>query len=221
LDPGSDEWNYWSDEMFRSFEFDPQQSPPMVEMSRQRIHPEDREPVHQRTLNVLRDKGEYVNHYRLLLPDGRIKYLHVIGHPVFNEAGEITEFVGTSVDVTEQKRSEDALRRSEAYLAEAQQLSHTGSFGWDAASGEIYWSPETFRIFELDPAEKVTIDLIRQWTHPEDRVPVRHLLERAVAQRTAFDFEHRLLMPDGSVKYVHIVGRPSEGEMGHLNLLER
>ena len=353
--PGRDEWNYWSNEMFRIFEFDPQQGLPTVEMSRQRIHLEDREPVYERTQNVLRNKGEYVNDYRLLLPDGRIKYIHVIGHPVFNEAGEITEFVGTSVDVTEQRRIEEALRRSEAYLvegqhlthtgswslniatrqilhssaehtrmfgfdpekglpsfeeflqrvhaedhehiletfqtlirsggdldlryriaapdcpvkymhatghpvlkgsgtpgeyvgitvditerrrldqereqaesrlrrseaylAEAQQLSHTGSFGWDVSSGEIYWSPETFRIFGFDPAEKITIDLIRQRTHPEDRVTVRQLLEGAVAERAVFDFEHRLLMSDGSVKYVHIVGRPSEGEIGHLEFV--
>jgi PAS domain S-box-containing protein len=110
------------------------------------------------------------------------------------------------------------LRRSEAYLAEAQQLSHTGSFGWDVSSGEVYWSLETFRIFGFDPTVKITIDSIRQRTHPEDRVPVGQLLEHAVEQRTAFDFEHRLLMPDGSVKYVRVVGRPSEGEI-HLEFV--
>ena len=353
--PGRDEWNYWSNEMFRIFEFDPRQGPPTVEMSRQRIHPEDREPVYERTQNTLRDKGEYVNDCRILLPGGRIKYIHVIGHPVFNEAGEITEFVGTSVDVTEQKRIEEALRRSEAYLAEgqrlthtgswslsiatrqilhssaehtrmfgfdpekglpsfeeflqrvhpedqehvletfqtlmrsggdldlpyriaapgcpvryvhaighpglkessppgeyvgitidttergrldqeceraenrlrrseaylaeAQQLSHTGSFGWDVSSGEIYWSPETFLIFGFHRTEKVTVDLILQRTHPEDRKAVQQLLELVTQQRTAFDFEHRLLMPDGSVKYVHTVGRPSENESDLLEFV--
>ena len=156
--PGRDEWNYWSNEMFRIFEFDPQQGPPTVEMSRQRIHPEDREPVYERTQNVLRNKGEYVNDYRLLLPDGRIKYIHVIGHPVFNEAGEITEFVGTSVDVTEQRRIEEALRRSEAYLVEGQRLTHTGSWSLNVATRQsLHSSAEHTRMFGFDPEKGTAI----------------------------------------------------------------
>jgi PAS domain S-box-containing protein len=111
----------------------------------------------------------------------------------------------------ELSHSEEALRRSETYLAEAQKLSHTGSFGWDVSSGEIYWSQETFRIFEYQPKAKVTIEMVVQRTHPEDRSAVRQLIERVSRERTEFDFEHRLLMPDGSVKYLRIVGRPSGG----------
>ncbi|HJY92300.1 MAG TPA: response regulator, partial [Candidatus Acidoferrum sp.] len=98
--------------------------------------------------------------------------------------------------------SEEALRRSETYLAEAQKLSHTGNFGWNVSSGEIYWSQETFRIFEYRPNAKVTIEMVVQRTHPEDRSAVRQLVERVSRERTEFDFEHRLLMPDGSVKYL-------------------
>src|SRR5271167_4200894 len=101
-------------------------------------------------------------------------------------------------------RAEDALRRSEAYLAEAQRLSHTGSFGWDLFSGEIYWSRETFRIFDFPPEGKITIDLVRQRTHPEDEVEVQQLLDLVSRERENFDFEHRLLLPDGSVKYVRV-----------------
>jgi PAS domain S-box-containing protein len=111
----------------------------------------------------------------------------------------------------ELRDSEEALRRSETYLAEAQKLSHTGNFGWDVSSGEIYWSQETFRIFEYRPKAKVTMEMVVQRTHPEDRSVVRQLIERVSRERTEFDFEHRLLMPDGSVKYLRIVGRPSDG----------
>lgn len=114
----------------------------------------------------------------------------------------------------ERKRAEEALRRSEAYLAAAQRLSHTGSFGWNVVSGEIYWSPETFRIFEFEPAATVTIEGILHRTHPEDRSRVHQLIERVSHDRTAFDIEQRLQMPDGSVKYLHVVGRPSENEGG-------
>jgi signal transduction histidine kinase/CheY-like chemotaxis protein len=110
---------------------------------------------------------------------------------------------------TERKRAEEALRRNEAYLAEAQRLSHTGSFGWDIAREDIYWSEETYRIFEVDSSTKPTVELVLQRTHPEDKVLVGQLIESALKERKEFDFEHRLLMPNGSVKYVRVVGHPS------------
>ncbi|MCU1301098.1 MAG: hypothetical protein JWQ87_1382, partial [Candidatus Sulfotelmatobacter sp.] len=111
------------------------------------------------------------------------------------------------------------LRRSEAYLSEAQKLSHTGSFGWEGCSGGIYWSPETFRIFEYEPTTKVTVELVLQRTHPEDRSSMEQVIERVSRAKTEFDFEHRLLMPDGSVKYLRIVGRPSGEESGGLEFV--
>ena len=119
----------------------------------------------------------------------------------------------------ELSRSEEALRRSESYLAEAQKLSHTGSFGWDVSSGEIYWSQETFRIFEYQPKAKVPIEMVVQRTHPEDRSAVQQLIERVSRDRVEFDFEHRLLMPDGSVKHLRIVGRPSKTASGSLEFV--
>jgi PAS domain S-box-containing protein len=101
------------------------------------------------------------------------------------------------------------LRRSEAYLAEAQRVSHTGSFGWSVSSGQIYWSDETFRILEWDQAHKPTVEFVLQRTHPEDRAFVEETLDCVARDRKAFDFEHRLLMPDGSVKFVRFVGHPS------------
>ena len=119
----------------------------------------------------------------------------------------------------ELRHAEEALRRSEAYLAEAQRISHTGSFGWDVSSGEIYWSRETFRIFEYELAAKVTIAQIVQRTHPEDRSAVEQLIDRVSREGTDFDFEHRLLMPDESVKYVRVVGHPSENESGSFEFV--
>jgi len=102
------------------------------------------------------------------------------------------------------------LQRSEAYLAEAQRLSHTGSFGWDVSSGKLYWSEETFRIFEWDLGNQPTVDLLLQRTHPRDSVRVQQTIDRAAQERTDPDFEHRLLMPDGSVKHVKVVGHASK-----------
>jgi len=112
-------------------------------------------------------------------------------------------------EVFERQRAEEALLRSEAYLAEAQRVSHTGSFGWDVSSGQIFWSEETFRILEYDRKIQPTVELVLCRTHPEDRALVQQRIDRAVQDRTAFDFEHRLLMPDGSIKYVRVVGHPA------------
>jgi DNA-binding NtrC family response regulator len=120
---------------------------------------------------------------------------------------------------TERSHAEQALRRSEAYLAEAQKLSHTGSFGWNVVSGEIYWSRETFRIFDHEPAAKVPIDLVLERTHPEERSDVRQQMDRVSRERTNFDFEHRLLMPNGSVKHVRVVGYPSGDESGSFEFV--
>ena len=120
---------------------------------------------------------------------------------------------------TELTRAEEGLRRSEAYLAEAQRLSHTGSFGWNVSSGEIFWSRETFRIFEYEPTTKVTIELIMQRAHPEDRSAVQELIERVSRERKDFDIEHRLLMPDGSGKYLRVVGNPSTNESGSFEFV--
>ncbi len=112
-------------------------------------------------------------------------------------------------DRSHRKLAEDALRRNEAYLAEAQRLSHTGSFGWQVSSGKIYWSDETFRIFGFEPDCQPTTEQIEQRTHPEDRLLVRQVMDGASQDRKDVDFEHRLLMVDGSVKYLHVVGHPS------------
>jgi C4-dicarboxylate-specific signal transduction histidine kinase len=106
------------------------------------------------------------------------------------------------------------LQRSEALLAEAQRLSHIGSFGWDIFSGKLYWSEETFRIFECDRSHQPTVDVVLQRTHPQDRAVVQQAIDRARQDRQDLDFEHRLLLPDGQTKHVHIVGRPTFDEAG-------
>ncbi len=111
------------------------------------------------------------------------------------------------------------LHRNSAYLSQAQELSHTGSFGWDVSSGEIYWSAETFRIFGFEPTVKVTPELILQRIHPEDRSTVQQVMERASREKAKFDFEHRLMMPDGSVRHLRVVGHPSKDEQESLEFV--
>ena len=128
-------------------------------------------------------------------------------------------FTGYLRDITERKQSEEELRRSEAFLAEAQHLSSTGSFSWRVATDEITWSEQLYRIFEFDPGVPVTLELIGTRVHPEDiAVAGRH--DRA-ARRAAsdFEYEHRLQMPDHSVKYLHLVAHGTRDQDGQLEYI--
>ncbi len=128
-------------------------------------------------------------------------------------------FTGYLRDITERKHAEEKLKRSEAYLAEAQKLSHTGSLGWKVSTGEITWSEETFRIFECDPTTKPTVEHILQRVHPEDIPVVSQLIERASQDRKDWELEHRLLMPGGAVKHVRIVAHAERTELGELEFV--
>ena len=122
-------------------------------------------------------------------------------------------------DRAERKRAQEALRRSEAYLAAAQKISHTGSFGWSVSTGELFWSEETFRIFQYDRTTTPTVELILQRTHPEDVAFVSRAIERISRDRKDFDIDHRLLMPGGSVKHVHIVAHAISDASGNIEFV--
>ncbi|MBV9268326.1 MAG: response regulator, partial [Acidobacteriaceae bacterium] len=110
---------------------------------------------------------------------------------------------------SQRKLAERALRRNEAYLAEAQRLSHTGSFGWHVSRGELTWSDETFRIFGFERTNQPTLERTLERTHPDDRELVKQVIDCAAREGKDFDFEHRLLMTDNSVKYIRVVGHRS------------
>jgi signal transduction histidine kinase/CheY-like chemotaxis protein len=112
----------------------------------------------------------------------------------------------------ERKKAEGALHRSEMYLAEAERLSNTGSFGWNASTGEVYWSEGAFRIYECEPTANPTLQLVIDRIHPDDRMPLRQILGRAEKEGCEFITEHRLLMADGSVKHVQAAAHRFIGE---------
>ena len=114
-------------------------------------------------------------------------------------------------------RTNDSLRRSEAYLTEAQRLSHTGSWAWNISTGEVLWSREIYRIFDLDPEQTtLNLDLIVKLRHPEDRAIAEQTLNDAVREKRDFEFESRIVLPDGSIRHVRSVGRPVVNDAGVL-----
>jgi PAS domain S-box-containing protein len=131
----------------------------------------------------------------------------------------ITSLVVTAL-IRQVRRLDEIQRRSQAvFLAEAQNLSLTGSFGWNATSGEIVWSEQTFRIFGFDPSMNPSIELVLQHVHPDDVSRVRQVIGQAATTRQDFDCEHRLLMPNGSVKHVHVVGHVATDKPSQLKFM--
>ncbi len=115
--------------------------------------------------------------------------------------------------------AEEALRRSEAYLSGAQRLSQTGSVGWKLSNGELYWSEETYRIFAYERTTKPTVELFLQRVHPEDVAPVKQIVERAAQDKKDYEHKYRLLMPDGSIKYVHFVAHALTDVSGDIEFV--
>ena len=216
--PATGENRYWSDECFRLLGFDPIEGMPPFETFMQRIHPEDLPIVAKKLERAVRERGEYEVDYRIIHPNGEIRDIHAIGHPVLDSSGELVEIVGTGIDVTERRRSEDKIRQSEAYLAEAQRLSRTGSWAWNPATNENrYWSDECFRLLGFDPADGMPPrEAFVQRIHPDDRPRVAEALERAVRERGEYEVDYRIIHPNGEVRDIHAIGHPVLNSSGEL-----
>jgi len=382
--PGPGELRYWSEECYRLLGFDPRNELPRIETFFQRIHPDDQSRTMKQFENANREKTGFEFDYRIVHPGGEVREIHTVGHPVFSPSGDLVEFVGTVIDVTERKRAEalregesrilemiardapleeileklvrvveaqfagllcsvllldedgqhvrhgaapslpeayskaidglpigpkagscgtamyrrepvivtdilhdplwepyreianihglracwstpilshsgkalgsfamyyreprspsatetralemsthlagiaierklthELLQRSETYLAEAQRLSHTGSWAFNARDA-VYWSDETYKIFEYDRAVKPTLELVFRRVHPEDATLVQQTIELAVRDGKDFDHEYRLLMPNGSVKHVHVVAHALSDKSGRVEFV--
>jgi len=382
--PGPGELRYWSEECYRLLGFDPRNELPRIETFFQRIHPDDQSRTMKQFENASREKTGFEFDYRIVHPGGEVREIHTVGHPVFSPSGDLVEFVGTVIDVTERKRAEalregesrilemiardapleeileklvrvvegqfagllcsvllldedgqhvrhgaapslpeayskaidglpigpkagscgtamyrrepvivtdilhdplwepyreianihglracwstpilshsgkalgsfamyyreprrpsatetralemsthlagiaierklthELLQRSETYLAEAQRLSHTGSWAFNARDA-VYWSDETYNIFEYDRAVKPTLELVFRRVHPEDATLVQQTIDLAVRDGKDFDHEYRLLMPNGSVKHVHVVAHALTDKSGRVEFV--
>jgi PAS domain S-box-containing protein len=148
-------------------------------------------------------------------------------HPLSYPGHSERRLLVTVQDITARKRaeaakdlrSEEELRRSEAFLAEGQRLSLTGSFSWKVATGEITWSEQLYRIYELEVGVPVTLDVIRSRVHPEDLTLLEKMMEKAREGRSDFEWQYRLLMPDLSIKYLSAVAHATRDQDGQLEYI--
>jgi PAS domain S-box-containing protein len=206
---------YWSEETYKIFEHD-RVTKPKLEWIMQRIHPDDRDHVKQ-TLDRASGAGADLDlQNRLLMADGSVKYVHVLGRALKTSA-ENLEFVGAVTDVTAAKQAEEELRQREAELLEAQRLSHTGSWKHDIASGRVTVSPEVYRIFGVRPDEvQSNTEFWLNRNHPEDAKRIQELFEKSEIQKTVYEADYRIVLPDGPVKHLHAIGHPIVNEKGDL-----
>ena len=161
--------------------------------------------------------------------DGEFRWFLVRAVPLRDETGSILKWYGVLTDIEDRKRAEQALKRSEAYLAEAQKLSRTGSWAYKAEGG-VYWSEENLRIWGFDPQQAApSLETVQQRIHPEDRDQAVEDAVRAVQARTDFSQEFRIVLPDGAVRHIHAVGHPVSTASGerievvgtHVDVTER
>jgi PAS domain S-box-containing protein len=171
-------FDYWSSGLFEIYGLDGSGRAPSVEEYLALVHPEDRVSVVQEIQKMLAHHCGFDFTKRIVRPDGKIRRVRCVGIPT-TDRGAFQGFVGTGMDVTEQEELTQELRRREAYLDAAQRLSRTGSFGWSVSTGEIFWSNETFRIFQSDPGTKPTVQFVLSRVHPEDRDLVRSTAHRS------------------------------------------
>jgi PAS domain S-box-containing protein len=183
------------------------------------FHPDDKKGMLQKW-SAIRESGMRGGlEARLRRFDGEYRWFLFQAEPLRDEAGIIVKWYGSSTDIEDRKRTEEELRRSEAKLAEAQRVSQTGSFVWNITTGERFGSKEFFRILGYDEPRSVTFDMVIQRSHPEDRAFVEQAIERATRDGKDLDYEHRLLMPDGSVKYVHVVAHAVRDQADQLEFI--
>jgi PAS domain S-box-containing protein len=211
--PATGDIRYWSEMCFSMLGFDPAGPLPRFEEFVHRIHADDQAVLMERFDKAIHDKADFELDYRVVHPQKGIRDIHVVGHAVLDVSGNLDEFVGTVIDVTERKCAEEALQKSQLYLTEGQRLAHMGSWAFNA-TGFSYWSSELLRIYGLDPAGKPpTVEEYLALVHPEDRAFMKQGIAKMLDDHLAFDFTKRIVRPDGEIRRVRCVGVPvTQGE---------
>ena len=209
-------FEYWSRELFQIYGLDPQMGAPTLEQYLATIHPEDRDFMAE-TIEKMCEQGSGCDaKKRIIRPDGAVRYIRCVGIPVLDN-GLLKGLLGTAMDVTEQEQLTHELQRREAYLAEAQRLSQTGSWAWSPDEDIRYWSEECYRVLSFDPQGGLPqLEEFFQRLHPDDQPGFRELVQTVIREKTELEADYRIVHLDGSVRDIHVVGHPVLSTSGHL-----
>src|SRR5580698_2282607 len=211
-------FDYWSRELFAIYGLNPERGSPALDEYLACVHPHDRQFMASLIERMVAEATGCDVTKRIVRPNGEVRHIRCVGAPVL-ENGTLKRIVGNAIDVTEYEILTRELHRREAYLAEAQRLSHTGSFGWNPATGEIVWSNETYRIFEYECAIKPSLEMVVQRLHPQDRAFFQQVIDRASQAFTDFEHEYRLLLANGRVKHVLTIAHASQDASGNREFI--
>src|SRR5579863_1232983 len=180
------------------------------------VHPTDLPRVIAAWRRSVETGDPYDIDYRLRRADGVYRWFHLRGLPLRDHEGRIVRWYVLHTDIDERKTAAEDLRRSEESLLEAQRLSHTGSFKCDVRTGAVISSPEVHRIYGTDPDGAANTEVFFDRIHPEDRKGAREVFERTIREKTPYKTDHRILLPDGSIKHLHSAGHPLTDESGEV-----
>lgn len=213
----NDSGHYWSDELYKMYGLDPKNGAPTVDEYLALIHPQDRAAIAESIKLMLEEHRGFDQIERIVRPDGQLRYLRAVAVPVA-EQGVFKGFIGTTMDVTEQELLTQELRRERAYLAEAQGLTHIGSWATNFHTGKNHHvSDEIYRLHGFDPSQgPLPLEEFWKTVHSEDEPAVRAVIENAIRTRSDYDIpEFRICLADGTVRFLRTIGHHNpSGEMG-------
>jgi PAS domain S-box-containing protein len=183
------------------------------------VHPDDLPQVIDVFNRAIASGTSYEIVQRFRRSDGVYRWFQSNGSPIRDAGGHVVSWCVLLTDLDDRKRAEDELRRSEGFLAEGQNLAKLGSLSWRVEDDQITWSEQLYRIFDFEPGSLVTLKRLSERVHPDDIPVLNEMIGRARGQASNFEYEHRLLMPDKSVKHLHLIAHATRDEKGRLEYL--
>jgi PAS domain S-box-containing protein len=183
------------------------------------IHPDDAKGLIDYWQAALASGTEVDVEARMRRFDGEYRWFLFRASPLRDERGKIIKWYGTNVDIEDRKRADEELRRSEAFLAEGQRLSRTGTFAWQPDTKKSVWSEELYRIHELEPGAPISTDIAQIGVHPDDIPLVNETTAKGVETGSDYEHTHRIVMPDGRIKFLHVMARATRDFEGRLEYI--
>lgn len=192
----------WTDQLYRIYGLEPQSEPMTLQRFLSFIHPDDKEAVIQSKDRLFLDKK--LNYtFRIITASGQEKTLRSIAEVQEDAQGQAIKVIGTEQDVTDKQRLIERLKQSEALYKQAQALAHIGNWTWHIDTGEVEWSDELYRIYEIPIGEKLTYETIAAFIHPDEHDEVTALLQHCIDTKTTYDKHHHIILRNGAIKTIH------------------
>jgi PAS domain S-box-containing protein len=218
---GAWDWNIrtghivWTPQMFNILGLDPTKTAASFEAWERAVHPDDLKTARLRIEQALKQKSPLNSDYRIVLSDGRIRWINAVGEGKYDDQGNPAQMVGICVDITDRKLAEEALKISEAKLTEAQRMAHIGSWQWDMIANTVEWSKEMYRLFDIAPDDfDGKPDTLLKVIHPDDLASFTHNMNSNLSGGNSPSLEYRVIHKDGSIHHMFGEGRIEVDDTG-------